>query len=208
MSRRLIKSEGLLCGGSCGTAMVGAIKAAKSLKKGQRCVVLLPDSVRNYMTKFLDDEWMKKQGFTDSIAPIPWTNNTIRDLKLTAPVSIPATTTCKEAIATMQERGFDQLPVITDVQSNHLAGMVTLGGILAKLASNRAQINNPVSESMYNFSVKSRYVKINLDTKLVVLQKFFEKNPAAIVTGGADGLTVIGIVTKIDLLSFIMANSS
>jgi cystathionine beta-synthase len=45
--------------------MAGAMKAAKSLKKGQRCVVLLPDSVRNYMTKFLNDEWMKKNGYTD-----------------------------------------------------------------------------------------------------------------------------------------------
>ncbi len=53
MSRRLIREEGLLCGGSCGTAVVGALKAAKLLKKGQRCVILLPDSVRNYMTKFL-----------------------------------------------------------------------------------------------------------------------------------------------------------
>jgi cystathionine beta-synthase len=53
MSRRLIREEGLLCGGSCGTAVVGALIAAKKLKKGQRCCVLLPDSVRNYMTKFL-----------------------------------------------------------------------------------------------------------------------------------------------------------
>lgn len=67
MARRLIRKEGLLCGGSCGAAMVGAIKAAKSLKKGQRCVVLLPDSVRNYMTKFLNDDWMRKNGFTDEV---------------------------------------------------------------------------------------------------------------------------------------------
>jgi cystathionine beta-synthase len=65
MARRLIRKEGLLCGGSCGAAMVGAIKAAKTLKKGQRCVVLLADSVRNYMTKFLNDDWMKANGFID-----------------------------------------------------------------------------------------------------------------------------------------------
>jgi cystathionine beta-synthase len=53
MARRMIREEGLLCGGSCGTAMVGALLASKVLKKGQRCCVLLPDSVRNYMTKFL-----------------------------------------------------------------------------------------------------------------------------------------------------------
>lgn len=63
MARRLIREEGLLCGGSSGTNMVGAIKAAKSLKKGQRCVVILPDSVRNYMTKFLSDDWMSEKGF-------------------------------------------------------------------------------------------------------------------------------------------------
>jgi len=63
MARRLIKEEGLLCGGSSGSAMVAAIKAAKELKAGQRCLVLLPDSVRNYMTKFLNDNWMKENGF-------------------------------------------------------------------------------------------------------------------------------------------------
>lgn len=62
MARRLIKEEGLLCGGSSGSAVWGAIQACKDLKltKGQRCVVILPDSVRNYMTKFLSDDWMIK----------------------------------------------------------------------------------------------------------------------------------------------------
>eukprot|EP00817_Percolomonadidae_sp_ATCC50343_P000882 CAMPEP_0117427286 /NCGR_PEP_ID=MMETSP0758-20121206/7168_1 /TAXON_ID=63605 /ORGANISM="Percolomonas cosmopolitus, Strain AE-1 (ATCC 50343)" /LENGTH=299 /DNA_ID=CAMNT_0005212839 /DNA_START=245 /DNA_END=1144 /DNA_ORIENTATION=- len=63
MARRLIKEEGLLCGGSSGAAVASAVKAAKSLKKGQRCVVLLPDSTRNYMTKFLSDEWMSEREF-------------------------------------------------------------------------------------------------------------------------------------------------
>lgn len=58
MARRLIREEGLLCGGSSGGAVSVAIKAAKDLKAGQRCVVILPDSVRNYMTKFLNDQWL------------------------------------------------------------------------------------------------------------------------------------------------------
>lgn len=48
-ARRLIREEGLLCGGSSGAAVAAAVKAAKGLKKGQRCVVILPDSIRNYM---------------------------------------------------------------------------------------------------------------------------------------------------------------
>ncbi len=59
IARRLIREEGLLCGGSSGSAVWAALQAAKELKKGQRCVVILPDSIRNYLTKFVDDKWMK-----------------------------------------------------------------------------------------------------------------------------------------------------
>ncbi|PJE07695.1 pyridoxal-phosphate dependent enzyme [Legionella sp.] len=63
IARRLIREEGLLVGGSCGAAMWGALQAAKSLQKGQKCLVILPDSIRNYMSKYANDEWMKEQGF-------------------------------------------------------------------------------------------------------------------------------------------------
>ena len=63
MARRLIKEEGFLCGGSCGSAMVAALKSAKHLDKNKRCLVVLPDSIRNYMTKFPNDQWMKDRGF-------------------------------------------------------------------------------------------------------------------------------------------------
>ena len=59
-ARALIREEGLLIGGSCGSAMFAALKAAKTLKKGQNCLVILPDSIRNYMRKFLSDDWMKE----------------------------------------------------------------------------------------------------------------------------------------------------
>lgn len=62
-ARRLIREEGLLCGGSSGATMWAALKAAQELKAGQNCVVILADGVRNYMTKFLEDSWMKKHGF-------------------------------------------------------------------------------------------------------------------------------------------------
>lgn len=65
MARRLISEEGLLVGGSCGAAVWGALQAAKQLKKGQRCLVILPDSIRNYLTKFVDKKWMKEHHFID-----------------------------------------------------------------------------------------------------------------------------------------------
>ena len=63
MARKLIKDEGLLCGGSSGSAMVAALKSAKILKSNQKCLVVLPDGIRNYMTKFPNDDWMRNQGY-------------------------------------------------------------------------------------------------------------------------------------------------
>jgi cysteine synthase A len=63
IARRLIREEGLLVGGSSGAAMWGALQAAKSLQKGQKCLVILPDSIRNYMSKYANDDWMIEQGF-------------------------------------------------------------------------------------------------------------------------------------------------
>ena len=65
LARRLIKEEGLLCGGSSGSAMSAALEKAKNLKAGQKCLILLPDGVRNYLSKFLSDEWMKENGFSE-----------------------------------------------------------------------------------------------------------------------------------------------
>ncbi|RAP36697.1 cystathionine beta-lyase [Legionella quinlivanii] len=62
-ARRLIREEGLLVGGSSGGAAWAALQAAKSLKNGDKCLVILPDSIRNYMSKFVSDDWMRQQGY-------------------------------------------------------------------------------------------------------------------------------------------------
>lgn len=64
MARKMIREEGLLIGGSSGAAVWGALNAATKLQKGEKCLVILPDSIRNYLTKFPDDAWMKEKGFS------------------------------------------------------------------------------------------------------------------------------------------------
>ena len=59
MARRLIKEEGLLIGGSSGGAVWAAIQKGVNLEKGDKCLVILPDSIRNYLSKFVDDTWME-----------------------------------------------------------------------------------------------------------------------------------------------------
>jgi cysteine synthase A len=65
VARRLIREEGLLVGGSCGAATWAALQAAQRLEEGQNCLIILPDSIRNYLTKYVNNNWMKEQGFLD-----------------------------------------------------------------------------------------------------------------------------------------------
>jgi len=63
LARRLIKEEGLLCGGSSGTVVWAALQAALSLEANQKCLVILADGIRNYLGKFVSDVWMKENRF-------------------------------------------------------------------------------------------------------------------------------------------------
>ena len=68
LARRLIREEGLLVGGSSGSTLFAVLQAAPRLQPGQNCVVVLADGVRNYMTKFIDDKWMREHGFLETPA--------------------------------------------------------------------------------------------------------------------------------------------
>jgi len=65
MARALIRHEGLMVGGSCGSALHGAVDYIKQAKLGKdaKVVVLFADATRNYMSKFLSDDWMQAEGF-------------------------------------------------------------------------------------------------------------------------------------------------
>jgi cystathionine beta-synthase/cysteine synthase A len=65
MARRLIREEGMLVGGSSGSALWGTLEALKRYPKAKRALVVLPDSIRNYLTKFASNEWMAEHGFVD-----------------------------------------------------------------------------------------------------------------------------------------------
>ncbi|EFA76113.1 cystathionine beta-synthase [Heterostelium album PN500] len=206
MARRLIKEEGLLCGGSSGSAMVGALKAAAQLGEGQRCVVLLADSIRNYMSKHLNDDWMVDNGFVNPVYPSYKTTEeekyhgaTIKDLNLPKPITVSANTTCAAAVELLQKHGFDQLPVVSETKK--LLGLVTLGNLLSHISSKRSMPTDPVSKVMFRFHRNEHFVSISTETSLASLQKFFESHSSAIVT---DNDEIVSIVTKIDLLTYIM----
>ncbi|KAI8579824.1 hypothetical protein K450DRAFT_240521 [Umbelopsis ramanniana AG] len=213
MSRRLIREEGILCGGSSGTAMWAAVQAAKELKEGQKCVVILPDSVRNYMTKFLNDDWMRSRGFTDDAfeaksfekkAEKDYHGAKVADLKLKDAVTTDIHTTCKDVIDIMSTNDFDQIPVVSGPQ-RRLRGLLTRGNILARIASGRATPASPVEDVMFHFdNHSSDFKEITDETPLDTLTRFFENHSSAVVTQNVNGKAEVKhIVTKVDLLSYL-----
>jgi len=210
MSRRLIKEEGLLCGGSSGSAVYCALEAAKVLEAGQRCVVLLPDSVRNYMTKFLNDDWMLDAGFVDpAIIPTQkqedqkWQGASVRDLKLSTPIVVQGNDTVGRVVDIMKRRGFDQIPIVN--QNKLPTGLLTLGNLLSHLTSGRATASDPVSKVMFHFNTNRPFVAITPDTPLANLKQFFEHNSIALVTN-PNSKEVVGVCTQIDLLNYLLSH--
>jgi len=208
MARRLIKEEGLLCGGSSGSAVWAAVEAARELGPGQRCVVLLPDSVRNYMSKFLNDDWMLDNGFVDpTIIPTQkqeeqkWHGATVKHLKLATPITIQSDQTVQHAVDIMKRRGFDQIPVVNEKKLP--VGLLTLGNLLSHITSGRSATSDPVSKAMIHFSTSRSFVDITPDTPLANLKQFFEQNSIALVTN-PNSKEIVGVCTQIDLLNYLV----
>ncbi|MFA6989159.1 MAG: cystathionine beta-synthase [Candidatus Gastranaerophilaceae bacterium] len=114
-TRRLAREEGLLVGGSSGTAVAAALKYAQRLPAGSNVVVLLPDTGRNYLTKIFSDDWMFENGFLDQV-PEKVTVGEILKLKERMPslISINADDFAISAANIMRENGISQLPVLKD----------------------------------------------------------------------------------------------
>jgi len=89
-------------GGSSGSAAAAALQKAKELKKGQRCVFIVCDSVRNYMSKFLDYKWMVDWGFEEAPKSAKFGGQTVAALNLPEPHSLASSANCKQAVEYMQ----------------------------------------------------------------------------------------------------------
>lgn len=121
-TRRLAREEGILVGGSSGTAVAAALKYGERLPDGSNVVVLLPDTGRNYLTKIFSDDWMFENGFLNQ-APEKVTVGEILKAKErhTSLISVNADDYAVSAANIMRENGISQLPV--------LSGRKVIGGL-------------------------------------------------------------------------------
>ncbi len=194
MARKLIRQEGLLCGGSCGAAVWAALQIAKR-EPGKRIVVILADSVRNYMTKFLDDRWMRENGFTET----SWETGTVGELLRALPRRpvITATTseTVSESVKRMKEHGISQLPVVDD---GKIMGILTESDVLEKLVDGRASLQSKVAEVMFR-----RVTTVRDSDDAGRLLDLFSKGMIGLVVDEPG--TLLGVVTKMDLVDLLTA---
>ncbi len=196
LARRLIREEGLLVGGSSGSSLYAALKAAKDLKKGQNCVVILADGVRNYMTKFVDDKWMQNNRFFGP-DKLDGDVGTLLKRKGAAPlICIEETRSVKDAVNMMRDKGISQLPVIRD---RKLTGILTEVDLLQSLCSmDQIRQEIPVTEVMQqNAPVVEEHTPLN------VLQEILLSAGRAVVIN--HDRHPMQILTKIDLVEYMMA---
>ncbi|KAI8578300.1 hypothetical protein K450DRAFT_248181 [Umbelopsis ramanniana AG] len=219
-ARRLLREEGITCGPSSGAVVWATLNHASNVQQHTthtfRSVAILNDTMRNYMSTLLSDEWLLENDLVDEmttkqleyLSSERYRAASVEDLQLPAAVTISPSATVSHALNLMMEREYSQLPVIHS-SNKKLVGYISESTLEAHLSDGSAQPEDPVSKWMFNFLKRNKgekstakYEMITPDTSLADLAKFFEKNSFAVVTD-ADRKWCLGVATKYDLISFL-----
>lgn len=212
MARLMIAKEGLLVGGSAGSAMCAAAQVAKKMKKGERLVVLLADSIRNYMSKFLSDEWMHSHGMMaaaeeDDVSD-PLLQQCVGSMTLPSVHTVSGSVSIKHAYSVMREHGFDQLPVI---ENNAAVGVVTSSQLLHLMHKRGSCITK---DSLVKEALYKRFTTCELTTKPWSLSRMLDKDAFVLVVAKTamhdddnvvEKKVVLSILTRIDLIDHMLA---
>src|SRR5206468_3307000 len=124
-ARRLTREEGILVGGSSGTAMFAALEIAKELDASALIVVLFADSGRSYLSKIYNDEWMRQNGFLARYPVHATVLDVVKD-RMGTPglIVVSKGETVRAAIETMQRYGISQIPVVADGEATKIGDIV------------------------------------------------------------------------------------
>ena len=193
VARQLVRQEGLLIGGSSGSCVWAGMEIAKDFKKGARILCILPDSIRNYLTKFVDDRWMRENGFLEE----DWAIGTIEELLRHMPrrevVTVDVADQLQKAVTLFKERGFSQVPV-TD--HGKLAGILTEADALRVLVEGHAKRDTSIAEVMVR-----KVSTVAAHAPASELPRIFERGEVALVVD--DSRAVIGLITKLDMIEHL-----
>jgi cystathionine beta-synthase len=207
MTRRLAREEGIFCGGSSGGAVVGAMHYAveKNLGPDKLVVVLLPDSGYRNLGKIFDDEWMRENRFLDSTMADVRVQHVLAGKQGRELITAHHDDKVSEVIGLMKANDVSQLPVIRD--DNILVGLVTEVNLLKYLlGSQGADVG---SQSIDQVDVVDRNIPtVTPETPLEAVMSVFSTSPVVVVVqapADTEDRHVVGILTKIDILSHLTA---
>ncbi|GIH40453.1 cystathionine beta-synthase [Microbispora corallina] len=200
MTRRLAREEALLVGGSCGLAVVAAVRVAQAAGPDDVVVVLLPDGGRGYLSKIFNDEWMADYGFLTTSSEEGLVGDVLRRKTSGLPefVHVHPHESVGTAISIMREYNVSQLPVMKEeppVMAAEVVGSIVERDLLEGLYHGRVRSDDQIGGHM-----SALLPMIGSGEPVARAVEALEKADAAVVLD--DGKPV-GMVTRQDLLAFL-----
>ena len=208
MTRRLAREEAMLVGGSCGMAVVAALKVAEQAGPDALVVVLLPDGGRGYMSKIFNDAWMSSYGFLRTRLDGSIEQSTVGDVLRGKTGVLPdlvhthPSETVRDAIGILREYGVSQMPVVgaePPVMAGEVAGSVSERELLSAVFEGRANLADAVGMHM-----SPPLPIIGAGDLVSSLAKALRDLDAVMVV--EEGKPV-GVITRYDLLGFLSDGS-
>jgi cystathionine beta-synthase len=195
-TRRLAREEGILAGGSSGSALAGALKVARKLSEDDVMVVLFADTGERYLSKVHSEEWLREHGFLEE-EPALVNILASKDPKLPALVTVEAEDPVMRAVELMREYTISQLPVL---ERGKVVGSIREEALLAKL------VKRPeLTEAKVRDIMDSPFPLVDARTDLEEVCRFLLRGTPAVLVGSGERLE--GIVTRFDVVEYLSRRS-
>jgi cystathionine beta-synthase len=199
LARRITREEGILVGGSAGTAMKAAIEVAREHDEKTLMVVILPDTGRNNLSKIYSDEWMRQNGYLERFP-----SQLVRDVVAAREREVPRLVTVSShekvgrAIDLLQEYGISQMPVIEDGTgpSRKVVGSIQERSLLDRVYRDPGLIETTVGAAM-----DGPFPTIPAGGHIDEAFNALLAGATALVVMDAE--QPVGIITRLDLLEFM-----
>ncbi len=201
MARRLVREEGMFVGGSCGSALSGAVRYIQQRELGadKVVVVLLPDSGSRYLSKVYDDDWLREHGMPT------WPESEDRVADLLAflgerPVhTVTADTRLVDVVRLMKESDISQVPVLDG--EGRLLGSVSERDILSRMLAPGFSWTEDLD---VHGMVGDGVAEVSPELPLAELGERFAAHNILMVRQGA---VPSAVFTKIDLIEYLTRRS-
>jgi cystathionine beta-synthase len=198
MARRVAREEGLLIGGSGGTAVAAAVRVAHEAGKDDLVVVLVPDSGRGYLSRVFNDDWMADYGFLRTCELCVAAVLDARSEEQPPLLYVNPDDSVREAVALMRKHGISQLPVIKNeppFAAAEVQGAVDELELMDAAFHDPAVLDLPVNDIM-----GPRLPTVGIGQSLDLVVRKLDEAPALLVLSGG---RPIAVLSRTDVLTFL-----